>query len=163
LHPSLHDCLRCFFSNILCYHPRRFLRYEPFNHPKYFKQHIKEEIAHNPAKGFRKLQALLRAVLLRRTKGSKIGGQPIIALPERRQTLLKIEFSRDESAFYKQVTRIPGGLGGGCGRQVCCRALGLTKAARLTSIIALPEPRQLLLLKIKFSRDESAFYKQVTP
>jgi hypothetical protein len=43
------------------------------------------------------------AVLLRRTKGSKIGGQPIIALPERRQQLLKIEFSRDESAFYKQV------------------------------------------------------------
>jgi SNF2 family DNA or RNA helicase len=83
--------------------PYRFLRYEPFNHPKYFKQHIKEEIAHNPAKGFRKLQALLRAVLLRRTKGSKIGGQPIIALPERRQQLLKIEFSRDESAFYKQV------------------------------------------------------------
>jgi SNF2 family DNA or RNA helicase len=83
--------------------PCRFLRYEPFNHPKYFKQHIKEEIAHNPAKGFRKLQALLRAVLLRRTKGSKIGSQPIIALPERRQQMLKIEFSRDESAFYKQV------------------------------------------------------------
>ncbi|WIA19197.1 hypothetical protein OEZ85_003842 [Tetradesmus obliquus] len=81
----------------------KFLRYEPFNHPKAFKTHIKEEIAHNPAKGFRKLQALLRAVLLRRTKGSTIGGQPIIALPERRQQLLKIEFSRDEAAFYKQV------------------------------------------------------------
>ncbi|KAF6253953.1 SNF2 family N-terminal domain-containing protein [Scenedesmus sp. NREL 46B-D3] len=81
----------------------KFLRYEPFNHPKYFKQHIKEDIQHNPAKGFRKLQALLRAVLLRRTKGSTIGGQPIIALPERRQQLLKIEFSRDESAFYKQL------------------------------------------------------------
>jgi hypothetical protein len=36
-------------------------------------------------------------------RGSKIGGQLIIALPERRQQLLKIEFSRDESAFYKQV------------------------------------------------------------
>jgi hypothetical protein len=46
---------------------------------------------------------LSMTVLLRRTKGSKIGGQPIIALPERRQQLLKIEFSRDESAFYKQV------------------------------------------------------------
>lgn len=88
---------------MLCCCCRRFLRYEPFNHPKAFKTHIKEEIAHNPAKGFRKLQALLRAVLLRRTKGSTIGGQPIIALPERRQQLLKIEFSRDEAAFYKQV------------------------------------------------------------
>jgi hypothetical protein len=47
---------------------------------------------------------LSEAVLLRRTKGNKIGGQPIIALPERRQQLLKIEFSKDESAFYKQVT-----------------------------------------------------------
>jgi SNF2 family DNA or RNA helicase len=90
-------------SSTALFAPCRFLRYEPFNHPKYFKQHIKEEITHNPAKGFRKLQALLRAVLLRRTKSSKIGGQPIIALPERRQQLLKIEFSRDESAFYKQV------------------------------------------------------------
>jgi SNF2 family DNA or RNA helicase len=95
--------------------PRRFLRYEPFNHPKYFKQHIKEEITHNPAKGFRKLQALLRAVLLRRTKGSKIGGQPIIALPERRQQLLKVEFSRDESVFYKQVR----GLLGLCQGLIC--------------------------------------------
>ena len=81
----------------------RFLRYEPFNHPKAFKTHIKEEITHNPAKGFRKLQALLRAVLLRRTKGSTIGGQPIIALPERRQQLLKIEFSRDEAALHEQA------------------------------------------------------------
>jgi hypothetical protein len=50
-----------------------------------------------------KIFLLSEAVLLRRTKGSKIGGQPIIALPERWQQLLKIELSRDESAFYKQV------------------------------------------------------------
>lgn len=91
--------------------PARFLHYEPFNHPKYFKKHIKEEIAHNPTKGFKKLQTLLRAVLLRRTKGSKIGDEPIICLPERRQQLVQVEFSRDEAAFYKQV----GAWGSGAG------------------------------------------------
>lgn len=81
----------------------RFLHYHPFNNPKYFKKHIKDEINHNPTKGFKKLQTLLRAILLRRTKSSKIGDAPIINLPERRQQLLKVDFSRDEAAFYKQV------------------------------------------------------------
>jgi hypothetical protein len=53
--------------------------------------------------GFKKLQLLLRAILLRRTKGSTINGTPIINLPERRQELVKVQLSRDEADFYKQV------------------------------------------------------------
>lgn len=55
------------------------------------------------AQGFQKLQLLLKAILLRRTKGSTINGTPIINLPERRQELVKVNLSRDEAAFYKQV------------------------------------------------------------
>jgi hypothetical protein len=55
------------------------------------------------AQGFKKLQLLLKAILLRRTKGSTINGTPIINLPERRQELVKVNLSRDEAAFYKQV------------------------------------------------------------
>lgn len=59
------------------------------------------------SQGFKKLQLLLKAILLRRTKGSTINGTPIINLPERRQELVKVNLSRDEAAFYKQVCSVP--------------------------------------------------------
>ena len=47
-----------------------------------------------------KLQALLKAILLRRTKSSKIDGQPILSLPPKEITLVHAVFSPDEKAFY---------------------------------------------------------------
>ncbi len=38
----------------------RFLRYAPFDQPKAFKRHIKDEIAQQPQLGFKKLQAMLK-------------------------------------------------------------------------------------------------------
>jgi hypothetical protein len=61
--------------------------------------------------GFQKLQLLLRAILLRRTKGTTIKGTPIINLPERRQELVKVPLTRAEADFYKQVC-VHGGGGG---------------------------------------------------
>lgn len=47
-----------------------------------------------------KLQALLKAILLRRTKSSEIDGQPILSLPPKEITLVHAVFSPDEKAFY---------------------------------------------------------------
>jgi SNF2 family DNA or RNA helicase len=57
---------------------------------------------HSP-QGFQKLQLLLRAILLRRTKGTTIKGAPIINLPERKQELVRVPLTRAEADFYKQV------------------------------------------------------------
>jgi hypothetical protein len=55
------------------------------------------------------LRAVLQPVLLRRTKQTQIGGQPIVQLPGREQQLVQPQFSVQERSFYKQV-RGPGGL-----------------------------------------------------
>ena len=68
----------------------RFLRYEPFNHPKHFKKLIKDDIAYKPERGFKKLQTVLQAVLLRRTKTTKLNGEPIVQLPGREAKLVKV-------------------------------------------------------------------------
>ena len=51
----------------------------------------------------RKLQALLKAILLRRTKKSKIDGRSILDLPERTTEQSHAVFSDDELAFYQAL------------------------------------------------------------
>lgn len=51
----------------------------------------------------RKLQALLKAILLRRTKKSKIDGKSILDLPERTTEQSHADLSDDEQAFYKAL------------------------------------------------------------
>lgn len=50
-----------------------------------------------------KLQALLKAILLRRTKKSKIDGKSILDLPERTTEQSHAVFSDDELEFYKAL------------------------------------------------------------
>lgn len=47
----------------------RFLKYDPYAVFKYFCSKIKAPINKNPADGYRKLQAVLKTIMLRRTKG----------------------------------------------------------------------------------------------
>jgi len=51
----------------------------------------------------RKLQALLKAVLLRRTKKSTIDGHAILTLPERTTEIQHAVFSEDEQTFYQAL------------------------------------------------------------
>ncbi|EKD14371.1 uncharacterized protein L3040_008273 [Drepanopeziza brunnea f. sp. 'multigermtubi'] len=47
-----------------------------------------------------KLQALLKAILLRRTKKTEIDGKPIITLPPKTEEIQHVVFDEDEQAFY---------------------------------------------------------------
>lgn len=89
-----------------------------------------------------RLQALLRAILLRRTKQSKIDGKPILQLPPKHTTAERVAFDEDELTFYKALESkaqiqfnkfLASGRGGGIGqnysnalvlllrlRQACC-------------------------------------------
>ncbi|KAF8118270.1 hypothetical protein N665_0005s0038 [Sinapis alba] len=79
----------------------KFLRYHPYADLSSFFQRIMVPITNNRLRGYKKLQAILRAILLRRTKGTLLDGQPILHLPPKIINLTKAEFSPEESAFYK--------------------------------------------------------------
>lgn len=51
----------------------------------------------------KRLQALLRAILLRRTKTSLIDGKPIITLPPKTEEIQHVVFSPEEQDFYKAL------------------------------------------------------------
>lgn len=78
----------------------RFLKYDPYAVYKQFCSTIKVPIQRHPTTGYRKLQAVLKTVMLRRTKGTCIDGKPIINLPEKHIVLRKVEFTDEERDFY---------------------------------------------------------------
>ncbi|RCV35545.1 hypothetical protein SETIT_7G248400v2 [Setaria italica] len=77
-----------------------FLKYEPYSKLSSFKDKIKYEITKDPVRGYKKLQAILRIILLRRTKETLIDGEPILKLPPKTIQLSKIDFTQEERAFY---------------------------------------------------------------
>lgn len=81
----------------------RFLKYDPYAVYKSFYNTIKVPISRNSIQGYKKLQAVLRAIMLRRTKGTLLDGKPIITLPPKTINLEKVDFSYEERAFYKKL------------------------------------------------------------
>ncbi|KAK9092423.1 hypothetical protein Syun_027334 [Stephania yunnanensis] len=81
----------------------RFLRYDPYAAYKSFCSMIKIPINRDPTKGYKKLQVVLKTIMLRRTKDSFIDGQPIITLPPKSIELRKIDFSMEERDFYSKL------------------------------------------------------------
>lgn len=53
----------------------------------------------------RKLQALLKAIMLRRKKNSQLNGKPILRLPEKTEEIVYAEMSSDERDFYTQLEK----------------------------------------------------------
>ncbi|KAL2323933.1 hypothetical protein Fmac_022991 [Flemingia macrophylla] len=81
----------------------RFLKYDPYAVYKSFYNTIKVPIHKCPEQGYKKLQAVLRAIMLRRTKGTLLDGKPIITLPPKTTRLSKVDFSIEERAFYTKL------------------------------------------------------------
>lgn len=84
-----------------------FLRIKPYNLMERFNRDftkpLKQSYEPEKNKAMQKLQALLKAILLRRTKKSKIDGAPILSLPERTTESQHAVFSDDEMAFYRAL------------------------------------------------------------
>ncbi|KAL6843089.1 hypothetical protein ACP4OV_026802 [Aristida adscensionis] len=78
----------------------RFLKYDPYSTYNSFCTMIKHPIARNAIHGYKKLQTVLRIILLRRTKETLINGEPIIKLPPKTINLNKVDFSQEERSFY---------------------------------------------------------------
>ncbi|KAI3696134.1 hypothetical protein L1987_79143 [Smallanthus sonchifolius] len=69
----------------------RFLRCDPYANYKSFCNQIKIPISRNSMQGYRKLQAVFKAIMLRRTKGTLI------------DELNTVDFSTEERAFYVKL------------------------------------------------------------
>ncbi|KAK7246560.1 hypothetical protein RIF29_41429 [Crotalaria pallida] len=81
----------------------KFLRYDPYAVYTSFCSTIKVPISRSPSKGYRKLQAVLKTIMLRRTKGTLLDGEPIISLPPKFVELKKVDFSKEERDFYSKL------------------------------------------------------------
>ncbi|CAN0912884.1 Helicase-like transcription factor CHR28 [Linum grandiflorum] len=81
----------------------RFLRCDPYSSYPVFCNGIKAPIQRDPVLGYRKLQAVLKTIMLRRTKGTMIDGEPIIILPPKSIELKRVEFTDDERCFYSRL------------------------------------------------------------
>jgi SNF2 family DNA or RNA helicase len=86
-----------------------FLRIKPYNEYQRFQSEFGMLTKGNSGKrdaanAMRKLQTVLKAILLRRTKQSQIDGKPIITLPPKSTEIQHVVFSDAELEFY-QVRR----------------------------------------------------------
>ncbi|CAL4973716.1 unnamed protein product [Urochloa decumbens] len=81
----------------------RFLRYDPYAVYKQFCTLIKIPISRNPTNGYKKLQVVLKTVMLRRTKATMLDGKPIISLPPKTVSLKTVDFSGEERNFYNNL------------------------------------------------------------
>ena len=84
-----------------------FLRIKPYNvfenFNRDFSRALKSYSPDQKDKAMQKLQALLKAILLRRTKKSRIDGKPILELPPRTTSQEHAVFSEDEEAVYRAL------------------------------------------------------------
>ncbi|XP_074562916.1 helicase-like transcription factor CHR28 [Curcuma longa] len=80
-----------------------FLKYDPYADYSSFCASIKYPISTNASSGYKKLRAVFKAILLRRTKGTLINGEPILNLPPKSIFLEKLDFSQEERQFYLQL------------------------------------------------------------
>ncbi|PWA97775.1 Helicase, C-terminal [Artemisia annua] len=81
----------------------RFLRYDPYAVYKSFCSTIKVPIQRSPTTGYKKLQAVLKTIMLRRTKATLLDGEPIISLPPKTINLKKVDFTPEEREFYRRL------------------------------------------------------------
>ena len=83
----------------------RFLRIKPYNSADRFSREftrpLKRSNEADRTRAMQQFQVLLKAILLRRTKMSKINGAPILQLPPKTTEVHHAVFSHDESEFYK--------------------------------------------------------------
>jgi SNF2 family DNA or RNA helicase len=84
-----------------------FCRLRPYNDINRFRSEIKNPLGNryedDRKDAMRKLQALIRGIMLRRTKSSKIDGKPIITLQPRTTDVVTRDFDKDQEDFYRAI------------------------------------------------------------
>lgn len=81
----------------------KFLRLEPFSDKNVWTEYIGTPVKFGQAIGIARLQTIMKAITLRRTKESRAeDGKKILALPPRRDELRYLKFDEQEQKIYDQ-------------------------------------------------------------
>ncbi|KAJ3239466.1 hypothetical protein HDU81_005909 [Chytriomyces hyalinus] len=81
-----------------------FLKIKPYSAWDKFRDDIEQPFKQGKHKRvMKRVQALLKAICLRRTKNSTLDGKPIISLPEKTVELVEVAFTPAEREFYKSL------------------------------------------------------------
>ncbi|CCM05412.1 uncharacterized protein FIBRA_07629 [Fibroporia radiculosa] len=82
----------------------KFLRVRPLNDWPTFREQIAQPVkAGKTTRAMKRLQVVLSATMLRRTKDTLINGKPILQLPDRKVEVVDCVFEADERAFYETI------------------------------------------------------------
>ncbi|TRM67085.1 SNF2 family N-terminal domain-containing protein [Schizophyllum amplum] len=82
-----------------------FLRIKPLNDLEHFNTHIANPLKNGrgATRAMKRLQVVLKAVMLRRTKDQMLNGKRLIELPPRNLTIVSCPFSVQEQIFYENL------------------------------------------------------------
>ncbi|KAI0600651.1 SNF2 family N-terminal domain-containing protein [Biscogniauxia sp. FL1348] len=85
----------------------QFLQIKPYCMPHIFQRDFNalSGKAGDVPESMKKLQALLKAIMLRRTKASEIDGKPIVTLKEKTEEIVHVVFSTDEQDYYNKLEK----------------------------------------------------------
>ncbi|CAG7560751.1 unnamed protein product [Fusarium equiseti] len=86
----------------------KFLKIRPYCKWEDFRQSFGRLFGRNgdpKSTAMRKLQAFLKAIMLRRKKNSLLDGKPILRLPEKTEEIVYAKFSPEELDFYTQLEK----------------------------------------------------------
>ncbi|TPX50784.1 hypothetical protein SeLEV6574_g00692 [Synchytrium endobioticum] len=81
----------------------KFLRLEPFDNKRVWDDKILKAIKFKDEIAQHRLQTLMKAITLRRTKHQKIKNQPILTLPPKNERMILLELGPVERALYDRV------------------------------------------------------------
>ena len=80
----------------------KWLEVEPYaSHRTLFKRQIESAIKHGHPNGIQRLQTLMQAICMRRTKSDQVNGKPIVDLPNKSVTITELKFTEEETIIYK--------------------------------------------------------------
>lgn len=84
----------------------KFLRIAPYNDQTKFSKDISRGLVNGSTSSMQKLQVLIKSIMLRRKKDSKIDGKPILVLPPRSIELIENVFEEDdEDDYYRSLEK----------------------------------------------------------
>ncbi|EGO26624.1 hypothetical protein SERLADRAFT_447781 [Serpula lacrymans var. lacrymans S7.9] len=82
----------------------KFLRIRPLNDWHTFNEQINKPVKSGRAtRAMKRLQVVLKAIMLRRRKDHVLNGKAILQLPARKVEIVACEFDKDEKAFYSAL------------------------------------------------------------
>ncbi|KAI9224876.1 SNF2 family N-terminal domain-containing protein [Blastocladiella britannica] len=82
------------------YSQLKFVEFFPWDNWTIFKQYFERPIKSGNADALARFKALMCSLCLRRTKGMRLAGKPLLELPEMRQMIHKVPFSLEEREIY---------------------------------------------------------------